>query len=135
MTDAARSKRLYLVDGSGILFRAFHALPPLTTRSGQPTGAAYGFTSMLVKLLRESAGTHVAVALDAPGRTFRDDAYEHYKATRAETPADLIAQIPLVRRVVEALGLPLLVIEGWRPTTSSARSPDRRSSVASRSSW
>jgi DNA polymerase-1 len=112
VTDAARSKRLYLVDGSGILFRAFHALPPLTTRSGLPTGAAYGFTSMLVKLLRESAGTHVAVALDAPGRTFRDDAYEHYKATRAETPADLIAQIPLVRRVVEALGLPLLVIEG-----------------------
>ncbi|MBU6283895.1 DNA polymerase I, partial [bacterium] len=112
MSEASRSKRLYLVDGSGILFRAFHALPPLSTRSGVPTGAAYGFTSMLVKLLRESAGTHLAVALDAPGKTFRDEAFEHYKATRAETPSDLVSQIPLVKRVVEALGLPLLVIEG-----------------------
>ncbi|MFM8408780.1 MAG: 5'-3' exonuclease H3TH domain-containing protein, partial [Alphaproteobacteria bacterium] len=77
-----------------------------------PTGAAYGFTSMLVKLLRENAGTHLAVALDAPGKTFRDEAFEHYKATRAETPADLVSQVPLVKRVVDALGLPLLVVEG-----------------------
>lgn len=106
------NQRLCLVDGSGIVFRAFHALPPLSTRSGQPTGAVYGFTNMLVKLMREHDCPHLAVALDAPGRTFRDEADEAYKATRAETPADLVAQVPLVRRVVEALGLPLLEVPG-----------------------
>jgi DNA polymerase I len=109
---AATVQRLCLVDGSGILYRAFHALPSLTTRSGLPTGAVFGFTSMLVKLLRERGCSHVAVALDAPGRTFRDEAYAAYKATRPETPADLRVQAPYVRRIVEALGIPLLEVPG-----------------------
>ncbi len=103
---------LCLVDGSGILFRAFHALPPLTTREGLPTGAVYGFTSMLTKLLRERPGARIVVVFDAPGRTFRDDAFAEYKAGRAETPPDLKRQIPYVKKVVVALGFPLLEVEG-----------------------
>jgi len=112
VSDAKTAQRLCLVDASGILYRAFHALPSLTTRSGLPTGAVYGFTSMLVKLLREHDCSHIAVSFDTPGRTFRDDAYAEYKANRAETPSDLVVQIPYVRRIVEALGLPRLEVPG-----------------------
>ncbi len=112
MAGATTAGRVCLVDGSGIFFRAFHALPTLATRSGLPTGAIYGFTSMLAKLLRDSDATHLAVILDAPGLTFRDEAFAAYKATRAETPPDLVVQTPYVRRVVEALGVPLLEVPG-----------------------
>jgi DNA polymerase-1 len=112
VSGAKTAQRLCLVDGSGILYRAFHALPSLTTRTGLPTGAVYGFTSMLVKLLREHDCSHIAVAFDARGRTFRDDAYAEYKATRAATPPDLLTQAPYVRRIVEALGIPILEVEG-----------------------
>ncbi|HYC21815.1 MAG TPA: DNA polymerase I [Candidatus Bathyarchaeia archaeon] len=112
MSGESGSGRLYLVDGSGYLFRAFHALPALTSRSGLPTGAVYGFTTMLNKLLRTSDATHVAVVLDAPGRTFRDDAFQGYKATRAEMPSELALQLPYAHRVVRALGMPLLEIPG-----------------------
>jgi DNA polymerase I len=101
-----------LVDGSGIFFRAYHALPPLATRKGLPTGAIYGFTSMLVKLLREYPAEICAVVVDAPGRTFRDDAFADYKATRAETPSDLLQQLPFIKEMVDALGLPLVEIAG-----------------------
>jgi DNA polymerase-1 len=101
-----------LVDGSGIFFRAYHALPPLATRKGLPTGAIYGFTSMLVKLLRESQPTLCAVVVDAPGRTFRDEAFADYKATRTETPSDLLLQLPFIKQMVDALGLPLVEVPG-----------------------
>jgi DNA polymerase-1 len=100
------------VDGSGIFFRAFHALPPLATRKGLPTGAIYGFTSMLVKLLREYPAEICAVVVDAPGRTFRDEAFDDYKATRTETPSDLLLQLPFIKQMVDALGLPLVEIPG-----------------------
>lgn len=103
---------LCLVDGSGIFFRAYHALPPLATRTGLPTGAIYGFTSMLAKLLRESVADRWAVVVDAPGRTFREEAFGDYKATRAATPSDLALQIPYIKQMVDALGLPLLEIPG-----------------------
>jgi len=112
VSAATEREPLCLVDGSGILFRAFHALPPLTTRQGTPTGAVYGFTSMLTKLLREKPDCRIVVVFDAPGKTFRDEADERYKATRSETPADLRRQIPYVKRIVKALGLPLLEVEG-----------------------
>ncbi len=112
MPGGGSAEVLYLVDGSGILFRAFHALPPLTTRDGRPTGAAYGFTSMLAKLLRETGARRIAVVMDAPGRTFRDEAFAAYKASRAATPQDLLPQIPVVKELVDALGIPLLEIEG-----------------------
>lgn len=103
---------LCLVDGSGILFRAFHALPPLTTRQGLPTGAVFGVTSMLTKLLRDQPDSRIVVVFDLPGKNFRDEVFPEYKAGRAETPSDLKRQIPYVKKVVRALGFPVVEVEG-----------------------
>ncbi len=104
--------RLVLVDGSSYLYRAFHALPPLSTSKGEPTGAMHGVLNMLNRLLREQAGDHIAIVFDAPGRTFRDEMFEEYKANRPPMPDDLRAQIQPVLDAVPAMGLPLLRIEG-----------------------
>ena len=104
------------MDGSSYLYRAFHALPDLRTRAGEPTGAIRGVVSMLRNLRanRKLAGDvrYGAVVFDAPGRTFRDDLYGEYKANRAETPADLRAQIAPIHAMVRAMGWPLLHLEG-----------------------
>jgi DNA polymerase I len=105
-------KKLVLVDGSSYLYRAFHALPPLTTAKGEPTGALHGVLNMLIKLLREHASDHVAVVFDAPGKTFRDELFEEYKANRPPMPDDLRAQVAPLLEVVPALGFPMLRIEG-----------------------
>ena len=102
------NKRLILVDGSSYLYRAFHALPPFTTSDGRPTGAIYGVLNMLRKLMREEPGSHIGVVFDAPGRTFRDDLFERYKANRAPMPDDLRLQIEPLLETIRALGLPLL---------------------------
>ena len=112
MSAGAAPDRVWLVDGSGIVFRAFHALPTLATRRGLPTGAAYGFTSMLAKLLREEKVSHVAVVLDAPGKTFRSEAYADYKATRPGMPSELAPQMEYIKRLVSALGIRLIEIAG-----------------------
>ena len=112
MSAGAAPDRIWLVDGSGIVFRAFHALPTLATRRGLPTGAAYGFTSMLAKLLREEKVSHIAVVIDAPGKTFRSEAFADYKATRPGMPAELAPQLPFIKRLVTALGLRLVEIPG-----------------------
>ncbi len=104
--------RLVLVDGSSYLYRAFHALPPLSTSKGEPTGAVHGVLSMLNKLLREQSGDHIAIVFDAPGRTFRDEMFEEYKANRPPMPDDLRAQIQPLLDAVPAMGLPLLRIDG-----------------------
>ena len=106
------SKPLVLVDGSSYLYRAFHALPPLTTASGQPTGAVFGVVNMLLKLLDDYAPDEVAVVFDAPGRTFRDDLYAEYKANRPPMPDDLRAQIDPLLEAIDALGIPVLRIDG-----------------------
>ena len=103
---------LLLVDGTSYLFRAFHALPPLTNSKGNPTGAVYGVANMLRRLRAEHASDYLAVVFDAKGRTFRDDMYDQYKANRAATPEDLDAQVEPLHRVVRALGLPLLEVAG-----------------------
>ncbi len=103
---------LVLVDGSSYLYRAFHALPPLTNSRGEPTGAVLGVLNMLHRLLREQAPQHVAVVFDAPGRTFRDDLFAEYKAHRPPMPDDLRVQVEPLVAAVEALGLPLLRIPG-----------------------
>jgi DNA polymerase-1 len=107
-----KNKPFVLVDGSSYLFRAYHALPPLTNSRGEPTGAMVGVINMLRKLLADYQPTHMAVVFDAPGKTFRDDLYAEYKAHRAPTPEDLKAQIPPLYEIIQAMGLPLLVIEG-----------------------
>ena len=103
---------LVLIDGSSYLYRAFHALPPLTNSNGEPTGALHGVLSMIQKLLREEQAAQVAVVFDAPGRTFRDDLYSDYKAHRPPMPDELCSQVQPILDAVEAMGLPLLRITG-----------------------
>jgi DNA polymerase I len=103
---------LVLVDGSSYLYRAFHALPPLTSPDGQPTGALYGVANMLRKLRADYAPRRMAVVFDAPGRTFRDDLYAEYKANRPPMPEELAVQVEPLHALVRALGLPLLCIAG-----------------------
>jgi DNA polymerase-1 len=110
--DSGARPRLYLIDASGYVFRAFHALPGLGTTRGLPTNAVYGFTNMLAKLLREERPRHLAVVFDAPGETFRDELYADYKATRAPLPDELRPQLGYVRRIVDALRLPVVEIPG-----------------------
>lgn len=112
MTDTTKNQPVVLVDASGWLFRAYHALPPLTNAQGEATGAALGMVNMLRRLQREIAPQRIAVVFDAPGRTFRDDIYDQYKANRDATPEDLSAQFPKIVELVEAMGLPLISVEG-----------------------
>ncbi len=106
------TKPFILVDGSSYLYRAFHALPPLTNSRGEPTGAVYGVINMLRKLLEEYQPEHIAVVFDAKGKTFRDDLYDQYKANRPPMPDELRQQIEPLHALVRAMGLPLLVISG-----------------------
>ena len=108
----ARTGKLWLVDGSSYLYRAFFALPPLTTSTGVPTGAVLGVLNMLNKLLKEESPDLIAVVLDAPGRTFRDELFEEYKAHRPPMPDDLRSQIAPLIEAIPALGLPMLRVEG-----------------------
>jgi len=112
--------RLHLVDGSGYIFRAFHALPPLTRKSdGLPVGAVSGFCAMLFKMLEEHRGdddgrpTHMAVVFDHSGKSFRNDFYEDYKGHRPEPPEDLIPQFPLIREATRAFNLACIEVEGY----------------------
>ncbi|WP_428310947.1 DNA polymerase I [Hydrocarboniphaga sp.] len=103
---------LVLIDGSSWLFRAFHALPPLSNSRGEPTGAVYGMGNMLKRLQREYAPQRICVVFDPKGKTFRDDLYDQYKANRTETPPELSAQYPDVMALIDGLGLPRMVVDG-----------------------
>ncbi|MDP6264508.1 MAG: 5'-3' exonuclease H3TH domain-containing protein, partial [Pseudomonadales bacterium] len=103
---------LLLVDGSSYLFRAFHALPPLVNSKGQPTGAIKGVISMIRKLIADNPEHNVAIVFDAKGKTFRNDLYQAYKATRPPMPDDLRSQIQPIHDIVRLMGLPLLMQEG-----------------------
>ena len=110
-------QHLYLVDGSGYIFRAYHRLPPLTDPQGSPVGAVYGFTAMIWKLIAElnaaEAPTHLAVILDASSKTFRNDMFDGYKANRPPPPDDLVPQFPLIRDAVRALSVPCIEQENY----------------------
>jgi DNA polymerase-1 len=106
------ARKLILVDGSGYLYRAFHALPPLTNSRGEPTGAVLGVLNMLNKMIKEEAPDRIAVVFDAPGRTFRDDLFDEYKAHRTPMPDDLRAQVQPLYDTVAAMGVPLLRVPG-----------------------
>jgi DNA polymerase-1 len=113
-----KNDHLYLVDGSGYIFRAYHALPPLTRKSdGLPVGAVSGFCNMLVKLLNDMGAqetpTHLAVILDASGKSFRNEIYPEYKAHRPPAPEDLVPQFPLVREAVKAFDIPAIELAGF----------------------
>ncbi|MCC5859880.1 MAG: DNA polymerase I [Ectothiorhodospiraceae bacterium] len=111
MTEA-KDKPLILVDGSSYLYRAFHALPPLTNSAGAPTGAIYGVANMLRRLLKDYDPSHIAVVFDAPGKTFRDELFEEYKANRPSMPDELRSQVQPLKDLVRAMGLPLLEVPG-----------------------
>ena len=104
--------RIFIIDGSSYLYRAYHAMPPLTASSGQPTGAIKGVTNMLMTLKKESEGSPIIVTFDAKGKTFRSDIYEEYKANRPPMPDDLREQLAPLKEICKAVGFPLIEIEG-----------------------
>jgi DNA polymerase-1 len=108
---------LYLVDGSGYIFRAYHRLPPLTNKHGEPVGAVYGYTTMLWKLVdalnKADGPTHMAVILDKSEHTFRNELYDQYKAQRPPAPEDLVPQFPMIRDATRAFSLPCIEELGW----------------------
>ena len=107
------SEQLVLIDGSGYIFRAFHALPPMTRGDGTPVNAVYGFTGMVMKLVDDLAPAHVAVVFDSARKTFRNDIYADYKANRTDPPEELVPQFDLVREATTALSLPQLEMPGF----------------------
>src|SRR3712207_1123407 len=115
-TPSSAQPHLYLVDGSSYIFRAYHRLPPLTNRHGQPAGAVYGYTTMLWKLadgLNKADGpTHMAVILDASESTFRNQMFDGYKAHRPPPPEDLVPQFPLIRTATRAFSIPCIEEDG-----------------------
>ncbi|MGH7856449.1 MAG: 5'-3' exonuclease H3TH domain-containing protein, partial [Candidatus Binatia bacterium] len=112
MAGETAALRLFLIDVSSYIFRAFHAIPPLSNKDGRPTNAVLGVANMLLKLLNEEKPDRIAVVYDAGGPTFRDELFDDYKANREEMPDALRVQLPYVRRVIEAFRLPSLEISG-----------------------
>ena len=112
MTKKSTDKLLVLIDGSSYLYRAFHAMPPLTNSNGQATGAIYGVINMLRTLIDEYSPDYIAVVFDAKGKTFRDDMYDQYKANRPPMPDELRTQIEPLHAIVRAMGLPCIVESG-----------------------
>ena len=113
-----KGHHLHLIDGSAFIFRAYHALPPLTRKSdGLPVGAVAGFCNMLQRYVENNTGpdapTHVAVIFDHSGKTFRNDMYDLYKANRSATPEDLIPQFPLTRAATRAFNVACKEVEGF----------------------
>ena len=104
---------LLLVDGNALIHRGFHAIPHLSTKKGEPTNGIYGFTVLFLRAIKELAPRYVAVAFDLPGKTFRDDLYEPYKAHRVAAPAELYAQIPRVKELVQAMNVPVFELENY----------------------
>ena len=105
--------RLYLIDGSSYIFRAFFALPPMSNSNELPTQAIYGFTTMTLKFLKEHQPEMLAVVLDAGRETFRNQIYHEYKSNRPEAPPDLIPQFPYIRKVLQAMNIPALELAGF----------------------
>ncbi len=108
--------RLLLLDGHSLAYRAFFALPVenFSTSTGQPTNAVYGFTSMLINVLRDEKPTHIIVAFDVSRKSFRTERYAEYKAGRATTPTDFVGQVALVKEVLAALRVPVVEAPGFR---------------------
>ena len=108
-----KQNRIILIDGSGYIFRAFYALPPMNRKDGTPVNAVFGFTNMLVKLIEDYREEKLIVVFDAARENFRNKIYKDYKANRGETPEDLIPQFDLIKNCVKAFNIPQLEIEGY----------------------
>ncbi|OGH77728.1 MAG: DNA polymerase I [Candidatus Magasanikbacteria bacterium RIFCSPLOWO2_12_FULL_47_9b] len=110
---ATQEKNCIIIDGNAIVHRAYHALPPMTTKDGTAVNAVYGFASMLLKVIHDLAPAYIAVTFDVGGKTFRDSLYEKYKAKRVKADQDLYDQIPLIYQIVEAFDIPIYTKEGF----------------------
>ncbi|TSC90701.1 MAG: DNA polymerase I [Parcubacteria group bacterium Gr01-1014_2] len=106
-------KKLILIDSNALVHRAFHALPPLKSPAGIITNAIYGFSSTLLKMLKDLEPDYIIAAYDLPGPTFRHEAYEKYKIHRAKTPEELSSQIPYTKKVLESFGIPSYEMKGY----------------------
>ncbi|MBX4200667.1 hypothetical protein KW786_00910 [Candidatus Parcubacteria bacterium] len=106
-------KKLIIIDSSSLLYRAFHALPPLTNSKGQATGAVYGFLLILFKAIKDVQANYVVACFDTPKPTFRHEKFDEYKAGRAPTPDGIISQFPIIKEVLKAFGVPLFEKEGF----------------------
>jgi DNA polymerase-1 len=106
-------KKLFLIDGSSYLYRAFFAIPSLSNSKGFPTNAVYGFTAMLLKVIKDHQPDYLAVVFDSPGKTFRDELFKEYKAQRPPMPDAMGVQIPKVFEVIQAYRIPVLKKEGY----------------------
>ncbi|MGA2417977.1 MAG: 5'-3' exonuclease H3TH domain-containing protein [Candidatus Staskawiczbacteria bacterium] len=105
-------KRLIIIDSNALLHRAFHALPPLTTKSGQETGAVYGFLLTLFKAIKDLQPTHIVACFDTKAKTFRHEKFENYKAQRPLTPSGIVSQIPIAKEVLESFKIPVFTKDG-----------------------
>ena len=110
---AEKKPRVFLIDGSSYIYRAFFAIPHLSNSKGFPTNATYGFTNIILKVMREQNPEYVAIAFDAPGPTFRHEVFNEYKANRPSMPENLRPQIPFIKEIAAALGIPILEEEGY----------------------
>src|SRR5206468_2838917 len=108
-----KKQRLYIVDGSSYIFRAFYAIRHLATSKGLPTNAVYGFTQMLLKLIKDEKPEHLVMVFDSKEPSFRKKEYGEYKANREVPPDDLVPQFDYIKRVVKALNIPQLEIPGF----------------------
>ena len=108
-----KQNRLILIDGSGYIFRAYYALPPMSRNDGTPVNAVFGFTNMLVKLIEDYGNEKLIVVFDASRFNFRNKIYPKYKANRGETPEDLIPQFELIKKSVKAFNIPQIELEGY----------------------
>jgi DNA polymerase-1 len=113
MEAGNRPARLVLVDGSGFIFRAFHAIPPMIRADGVHVNAVFGFCNMIARLMKDHTGTHIAVIFDAGSKTFRNRMYDQYKAHRPEPPPELVPQFALIREATRAFGLPSIELDDW----------------------
>nr|MBP9751836.1 DNA polymerase I [Candidatus Moranbacteria bacterium] len=129
-----KPKKLILLDGNAIIHRAYHALPPLTTKTGETVGAVYGFAMTLLAVLEKFKPDYIAASFDLQGPTFRDEMYAEYKATRTKAPDDLYAQIPRVKELVAAFNIPIYEHEGFEADDcvgTIARQAERKESGGS----
>jgi DNA polymerase I len=113
MPSAKKEHRYMLIDGNALVHRGFHAIPGLTTKTGEPTGAVYGFTSILLRAIKDLKPTHIAASFDLAGPTFRHEQYADYKGTRVKAAQELYEQIPRVKEVVKALNIPIFEVAGF----------------------
>ena len=121
--ESLAGQTVWVVDSHSLIHQVFHAMPEMTSPSGEPVNAVYGFTRDLLYLLEAKQPDFLFCAFDLPGKTFRHELYEQYKAGRPDMHEDLAAADSFVHRMVEALGIPVLAREASRPTTSWPRSP------------